>query len=420
MRGGGTVRDRVRVVNERVGRRSTVMSRGTRLPATVVVLIVASIFGSVGLLSGSVGAAPPSNAQLLGAAKSTSPWKVQKTPKLKDSLGSALSDVSCISATSCVAVGDDENSDGGHFTLAEVWNGATWKIQKTPNPAGFTYSTLTGVSCTSTASTTACMAVGDYENASGEFTLAELWNGAAWKIQKTPTPTGSTGSTLNSVSCTVASSCTAVGDYNGSFQFVLAEVWNGATWKIQKTPTPTVSGESGGVLSSVSCGSVSACAAVGYSGVLNQSFSEVRDGSTWTIQPIPNPEELGASDLYGVSCTSSISCTAVGTFLDTSFVYTTLAEVWDGTAWTVQVTPNPTGRESNQLLGVSCVPGACTGIGYSGLTLAEVWNGSTWRLQKIPNPKNQIDNKLTGVSCTSATVCTAVGSSSGGALVEAK
>src|ERR1700722_3588822 len=96
MRGGGTVRDRVRVVNERVGRRSTVMSRGTRLPATVVVLMVASIFGSVGLLSGSAGNAPPSNAQLLGAAKSTSPWKVQKTPKLKDSLGSALSAVSCI------------------------------------------------------------------------------------------------------------------------------------------------------------------------------------------------------------------------------------------------------------------------------------------------------------------------------------
>jgi hypothetical protein len=363
---------------------------------------------------------PPSNAQLLTAGKSTSPWKVQKTPNLKDSLGSALSDVSCVSATSCVAVGDNRNSDGEYFTLAEVWNGATWKIQKTPNPTGSTYSTLSGVSCTSTASTTACTAVGDYESTSGEFTLAEVWNGATWKIQKTPHPAGSTGSALNSVSCTVVSICTAVGENNKSFQLVLAEVWNGATWKIQKTPTPTISGESGGYLSSVSCGSASACAAVGYSGVLNQSFSEVRDGSTWTIQPIPNPEELGASDLYGVSCTSPTSCTAVGTFLNTSYVYTTLAEVWNGTAWTIQTTPNPTGRESSQLLGVSCIPGACTAIGDSGATLAEVWNGATWKIQKIPNPKNQIDNKLTGVSCTSATVCTAVGSSSSGALVEAK
>jgi hypothetical protein len=362
------VRDRVGVGNERVGRRSTAMSRRTRLSATVAALMVASIFGSVGLLPVSVGAVSPSHAQLVAAGKSTSPWKVQKTPNLKESLGSALSDVSCISATSCVAVGDHENSDGDTLTLAEVWNGATWKIQKTPNP------------------------------------------------------TGSTSNTLSGVSCTVASICTAVGGYDDGFQFVLAEVWNGTAWKIQKMPTPTNFGESGGDLSSVSCGSASACAAVGYSGVLNTSFSEVRDGSTWTIQPIPNPAELGASDLYGVSCTSPTSCTAVGYFLSSSFVDTTLAEVWDGAAWTIQTTPSPTGRQTSELLGVSCTSGACTAIGYSELpwaTLAEVGNGSTWKLQKIPNQSDQID-KLTGVSCTSATACIAVGSSSKGAFVEAK
>jgi hypothetical protein len=416
------VRDRVGVGNERVGRRSTAMSRRTRLSATVAALMVASIFGSVGLLPVSVGAVSPSHAQLVAAGKSTSPWKVQKTPNLKESLGSALSDVSCISATSCVAVGDHENSDGDTLTLAEVWNGATWKIQATPSPTGSTYSILTGVSCTSTASTTACTAVGDYEGTSGEFTLAEVWNGATWKIQKTPNPTGSTSNTLSGVSCTVASICTAVGGYDDGFQFVLAEVWNGTAWKIQKMPTPTNFGESGGDLSSVSCGSASACAAVGYSGVLNTSFSEVRDGSTWTIQPIPNPAELGASDLYGVSCTSPTSCTAVGYFLSSSFVDTTLAEVWDGAAWTIQTTPSPTGRQTSELLGVSCTSGACTAIGYSELpwaTLAEVGNGSTWKLQKIPNQSDQID-KLTGVSCTSATACIAVGSSSKGAFVEAK
>ena len=151
------MRDRVRVGNERIGRRSTAMFRWTRLSATVAALMVTSIFGSVGLLPGSVGAVPPSNAQLLTAGKSTSPWKVQKTPNLKDSLGSALSDVSCVSATSCVAVGDNRNSDGEYFTLAEVWNGATWKIQKIPNPKNQIDNKLTGVSCTSA---TVCTAVG--------------------------------------------------------------------------------------------------------------------------------------------------------------------------------------------------------------------------------------------------------------------
>ena len=373
------------------------------------------------MLPGSAGAAPASGTQLVAAGNSASPWKIQKTPKPH---GSALSDVSCVSATSCVAVGNYENSVGNDLTLAEVWNGATWKIQKTPNPAGATSSILSGVSCTSAASRTTCTAVGEYWSTSGELTLAEVWNGATWKIQKTPNPAGSTASAFNSVSCKVASRCTAVGWYQNTYQFVLAEVWNGATWKIQKAPTPTVSGESGGSLSSVSCGSASACAAVGYSGVLNTSFSEVWDGSTWMIHHIPNPQKIGASNLYSVSCTSPASCTAVGFFLHSSFVDTTLAEVWNGAHWKIQATPNPPRRVIRQLLGVSCIPGACTAIGYSETaspwaTLAEVWNGSTWKLQKIPNQTNQID-KLTGVSCTSATACTAVGSSVTGAFAEAK
>ncbi len=368
------------------------------------------------------GAVPLSNTQMLTAGKSTSPWKVQKTPNIKDALGSALSDVSCISATSCIAVGDYENTAGIDFTLAEFWNGATWQIQKTPNPKGSTYSTLSGVSCTSTASTTACTAVGTYDSTSGEYAFAESWNGTTWTTQTVPKPAGSTSSFLNSVSCTAASTCTAVGYYFDTYASVLVEVWNGVVWKIQKAPTPTNSGESDGSLASVSCGSASACVAVGYSGVLNQSISEVRDGSTWTIQPIPNPEELGASDLYGVSCTSPTSCTAVGFFLDTSYVDTTLAEEWDGTVWTIQSTPNPTGQTISQLLGVSCTPGACTAIGDTGFTtsnLAEVRTGSTWTLQKISSQTDQ-SYKLPAVSCTSATACTAVGSTRNEVFVEAK
>lgn len=123
-----------------------------------------------------------------------------------------------------------------------------------------------------------------------------------------------------------------------------------------------------------------------------------------------------------MSCVSPTSCTAVGSFLNSAFVDTTLAEVWNGAHWRIQTTPNPPERETSQLLGVSCIPAACTAIGYSEsswATLAEVWNGSTWKLQTIPHQTNQID-KLTGVSCTSATTCTAVGSSLSGAFVEAK
>jgi hypothetical protein len=81
--------------------------------------------------------------------------------------------VSCASATACTAVGDYNNGTTG-VTLAERWNGSTWSIQPTPNPAGAPVSLLNGVSC---ASATACTAVGGYNNGTAGVTLAERWNG---------------------------------------------------------------------------------------------------------------------------------------------------------------------------------------------------------------------------------------------------
>jgi hypothetical protein len=67
---------------------------------------------------------------------------------------------------------------------------------------------LNGVSCASAAN---CTAVGDYyRTAAGpQVTLVERWNGTAWRIE--PSPGTGRGSTLDSVSCPSATSCTAVG-----------------------------------------------------------------------------------------------------------------------------------------------------------------------------------------------------------------
>jgi len=52
------------------------------------------------------------------------------------------------------------------MALAEHWNGSTWAIQATPNPAGAAVSMLSGISCVSS---TTCTAVGS----SDDGTLAE-------------------------------------------------------------------------------------------------------------------------------------------------------------------------------------------------------------------------------------------------------
>ena len=59
--------------------------------------------------------------------------------------------------------------------------------------------------------------------AAGAFTfvivlvhLPQITAGPSWKIQPTPNPSGATGSILKGVSCTAATTCTAVGDFLNS------------------------------------------------------------------------------------------------------------------------------------------------------------------------------------------------------------
>src|ERR1700728_3492474 len=73
----------------------------------------------------------------------------------------------------------------------------------------------------------------------------------------------------------------------------------------------------------------------------------------WTIQATPTPTDGGNGQLLAVSCTSAASCTAVGNYTSDSGPVT-LAEYWDGSTWTVQSTPNPSGADFNILFGVSC------------------------------------------------------------------
>ncbi len=170
--------------------------------------------------------------------------------------------VSCTSVSACTAVGSAFDGQGTGITLAERWNGTSWTIQPTPSPAGARFSNLSAISCTSAS---ACTAVGLAYHGSGTdtTTLAEHYDGTSWTIQPTPTPAGAPANSLSGVSCASTAACTAVGRYTTSagVQASLAERWNGTSWAIVPTPRPP--GAHGSVLSGVSCTAASACTAVG-------------------------------------------------------------------------------------------------------------------------------------------------------------
>jgi hypothetical protein len=60
-------------------------------------------------------------------------------------------------------------------------------------------------------------------------TFAERWNGTSWSIQHTPNPARGPGSIneLDGVSCSSGIVCTAVGAYGTSKALTLAERWHG-------------------------------------------------------------------------------------------------------------------------------------------------------------------------------------------------
>jgi hypothetical protein len=147
-----------------------------------------------------------------------------------------------------------------------------------------------------------------------------------------------------------------------------------------------------------------------------KTLAEVWDGSSWTIQqtPSPNGDGPGLPGFNGISCTSATACTAVGTYSDNGL--RPLVERWDGSSWTIQTAAVPPGADTAELSGVSCTSATrCTAVGVTNssthccVPLAEAWDGTTWTVQPTPSLSGGDFQELEGVSCTSATACTAVG-----------
>ena len=348
------------------------------------------------------GAAVPASAN---AATSPS-WTIAPSPNPSASGTAQLNAVSCISPTNCTAVGISDGASGDE-TLVESWDGTSWSIVPSPNPAGSASSSLQGVSCLSS---TDCTAVGNSYYYTGSInptlTLVESWNGTSWSIVPSPNPSASGTAQLNAVSCISPTNCTAVGySNNGSSTQTLIELWNGTSWSAVTSPNPAGSPV---LLYGVSCISSTVCTAVGlsYNGSGDETLIESWNGTSWSIVPSPNVDSYNF--LQGVSCTSSINCTAVGGS-STGSSQQPLAESWNGSSWSVVPSPN-VGTVTN-FEGVSCLSSTdCTAVGLIGptqQTLVESWNGSAWSITPSPNPNTR--NILYGVSCTSSAGCTAVG-----------
>ncbi len=345
-------------------------------------------------------------------------WSVSQVapPLPSGSTQTALSGVSCTS-TACTAVGSYRDSGGTYRPLVERWNGSAWSLQEAPNPPeGNGQSAMLAVSCPAS---TFCITGGEAQSRPVSY----IWNGATWSAGWAPLPSGATQGKLTSVSCTSTTACTLVGVSSEKIgtEKPLAERWNGSGLSIQSSPSPA---EAQGFVnfSGVSCAGSSSCTAVGYYAskveagqpVEVKTLAESWNGASWSIKTTTNSPASKYSALTGVSCPSTTVCTAVGLGEPgpAGEAEVTLAEGWNGTAWSTQTTVNPAPLTEDELKDVSCIgSNLCIAVGWNGYaknSYIERWNGSAWSLMQ------NLEGEVKGVSCPFTNLCTAVGVSSSG------
>ncbi len=271
---------------------------------------------------------------------------------------SEFRDVSCTASNACTGVGIYMASGGGAILpFAGRWNGTAWALQSVPLPGGATTATLSDVACTNA---TTCTAVG-----TSTMTYVVVWNRTSWTVQPSANPGGATAAALGSVSCTASNACTAVGraTISGAFQ-PLIERWDGSTWTIQTSTLPATG--NAGEFNGVSCTSATACSAAGYFRDATTSSKHTYvsrwNGTSWTHQPTPDPGNVGTAQFFDISCGSATACRAVGDSVDLASVNRTLAASWNGVGWELDSTVDA-GTTGNRLNGLSCVGSTCRAAG---------------------------------------------------------
>jgi hypothetical protein len=344
-------------------------------------------------------------------------WKIKESlnPGTSDNY---LNDVSCEPSTSvCTSVGTSVSS-GVESPLALRWNGLAWSEQAAAKKSGTLPTRLLGVDCPSE---TRCLAAGSYQPSEGGTTLlTEIWNEGKWAVQTTPVPSESTSSELVAIGCNNTAECMAAGSAMiGGVKKAVIEEWNSPTWTLSTVPLPE--GAKSSQLDGVDCLFSNLCVAVGRyttSGGSIKSLVEFWNGTAWSIQTVTDPEGAAQSTLLDVACSTPANrCTAVGGWKNSLSNQFTLAYRFNGsTTWTLQSTPNPSGSIASVFQEVSCpTETSCTadgswvsGGGGSNQTLAEVWNGTSWSIQGTPNPSGAVFSAFFGLSCRSTT-CMGVG-----------
>jgi len=190
-------------------------------------------------------------------------------------------------------------------------------------------------------------------------TLVEHWDGRRWTVVASPTVSEAGGSYLTGVATVAANDAWAVGARGDEFLVPYVLHWDGQVWRTVDVPRPPVSAEL------LDLRAVTARSATDVWAVGSNHLVEHFDGHGWTAVPAPaaSTDPDSTTTFTAVATRSARDAWAVGV-VSTDAGLRTVTEHWDGTAWSVVASPDPS-PTLNFLTGVA-VPkgGAAVAVGY--------------------------------------------------------
>lgn len=244
--------------------------------------------------------------------------------------------------------------------------------------------------------------------------------GYPWQIVTSPNQGTAVLNNLGGVACPATNLCFAAGYYanSGGYDQPLLMEYNGISWSLQTAPT--VSTTETVYLVTIGCSSTTLCVAGGEykdSSGIYQTFAEAWNGSAWSDATLPASQGTSNNYIEGsTGCIPGGSCMIFGMYYNGT-VYLAMEDTWNGTSWSSTSMPDE-GSYTNYLYGGgACYSSSfCMAVGYyyansAGTVvdaLAETWNGTAWSVA-LPVVYGTSYNLFYGVSCASATMCMAVG-----------
>lgn len=287
-------------------------------------------------------------------------WTATTAPAPAGGSGEALGSISCASASFCVAVGQYSDSSDENVGLIETLNDGSWTVLEAPAPAGGSSEALLSVSCGAVGF---CAAVNEFNAA------IDTLSDGTWTATNAPLPaTGVQSESLSSVACPSSESCVAVGSYRtgGQSQGLLEDLADGA-WAVTQAPLPSDANSTDNAsLNSVTCSSAKSCQAVGiYNEPVDPDWGEgvidTLDNGSWTAAASENSADFNAASCAGTNCAAAGYYAAeTGGLIDTAS-----NGGWTPTEPSLPTNASTTNSPEANLTSVSCdTSGFCAAVGW--------------------------------------------------------